>query len=305
MKKVFFVAFIIFAYIPGFAQNDLIDRITRQAIEIDSLKKVAEVETDKKQLLSKEYQNLQDTLKYLRSVLAKLEEFRTNKREIDNLLQRKTDSIGLYKVTILEKDKQIAIEKQTGEQKAIEQNEKGKNEILATLINGYKNKTFDELLKSSSKQTVQRDLLLIQNPAEVKQLLNDIDTYFDAKESLSTKLDVVQIKSVLSQLQQIKQHSVSISKLKEVIENYPTYNDGLKETFGKLVALDQSKAVSGMSKEVQKKKLDVIFSELSLFIFNYDFNFSDYPYLSNIFVELVNRKVSNADADISDLSNKL
>lgn len=305
MKRIVIVTFIMCAFNPAFAQNDLIDRIAKQAVEIDSLKKVVKAEMDNNQQLSKENHNLQDTLKKLNSDLAKLEEFRTEKKNINSLLRQKTDSIVLLKADISEKDKQIATEKQIFLQKTREEYEKGKNEILATVVNNYKSKSFDELLKSSTKQSAQRDLQLVENPTEVKQIMSDIEKYFSAKELLDTKPDAVQIKSVQNQLGQIKRESALLSKLKEMIGNYQTFTTGLKGTIEKIMVLDNTEAVSGMSKEIQKKKFDKILAEVSSYIFNYDFNFSDYPYLSDIFLELIKRKQPNADADISDLLKKL
>ena len=39
--------------------------------------------------------------------------------------------------------------------------------------------------------------------------------------------------------------------------------------------------------------------------FNYDFKFNDFPYLSDIVLEIFKRKQPNPDADISDLLQKL
>lgn len=305
MKKGVSIILILCAFNPSFAQNGLIDRITKQAVEIDSLKKAVKAEMDNSQQLSKENHNLQDTLKKLKSDLAKLEEFRTEKRNIDSLLRQKTDSIVLLKAGISEKDKQITAEKQKSEEKAREENEKGKNEILATIVNSYKNKSFDELLISSTKESVQRDLRLVENTPDIKPILFDVEKYFSAKELPDAKLDAAQVKSHQIQLEQIKQESALLSKLKEILGNYPIFNTGLKETIGKIMALDNAEAVSGMSREVQRKKFDKILAEISSYIFNYDFNFSDYPYLSDVLLELIKRKQPNADADISDLSKKL
>ncbi len=106
-------------------------------------------------------------------------------------------------------------------------------------------------------------------------------------------------------MEQIKRESALLSKLKETIGNYQVFNEGLKETLGKIVVLDKAEAVSGMSKEIQRKKFDKILAEISAYIFNYDFNFSNYPYLSDIFLEIIKRKQPNPDADISDLLKRL
>lgn len=288
-----------------FAQKDLLDRLEKQAVEIDSLKKVIKAKMDTTLRLSKENNKLLDTMKILKSDLAKLEEFRIGKKKIDTLLVQKSDSIVLLKAAILEKDKQITAEMQKGEQNEREKYDAGKNEILATIANSYKNKSFNELIKSSTKESVQRDLQLFQNQTEIKQILSDIEKFFIAKELLNTKLDIVQIKNVQNQLVQIRKESVLFSKLKEIIGNYQTFNDGLKETIGKIVALDNAETVFKLGKEVQKKKFDKILAEISSYIFNYDFNFSDYPYLSDVLLDIIKRKQPNPDADISDLLKKL
>jgi hypothetical protein len=287
------------------AQKDLIDRLEKQAVEIDSLKKVIKVKMDTTLRLSKENNKLVDSMKILKSDLAKLEEFRIGKKKIDTLLGLKSDSIVFLKAAISEKDKQITAEKQKGEQKEREKYDAGKNEILATIANSYKSKSFDELLKSSTKESAQRDLQLFQNQTEIKQILSDIEKFFLAKELLDTRLDIVQLKNVQNQLAQIRKESVLFSKLKEIIGNYQTFNDGLKETIGIIVALDNAETVFKQSKEIQKMKFDKILGEIFSYIFNYDFNFSDYPYLSDILLELIKRKQPNPDADISDLLKKL
>ena len=46
-------------------------------------------------------------------------------------------------------------------------------------------------------------------------------------------------------------------------------------------------------------------AEISYYIFNYDFNFMDYPYLSVVVLEIIKRKAPNPDAKISDLLQQL
>lgn len=307
MKKAVILMLLLGTLIPAFAQDTLmhlIARIEKSAVEIDSLKKVIKTEIDNRQQLSKESNNLHDTLKKLKYELIKLEEFKTEKKKIDSLLRQKVDTISSLKAVLIEKEKQVTAEKQIGEQKAKEENEKGKNEILAAIVNTYKNKSFDELLNSSTQQSAQRDLQLFQDQKEVKQVLSDMNKYFNAKGLLNIKLDIAQIENVQTQLGQIKWESLLLVKLKELLINYRTYNDGLKETIAKIMALDSTKIASG-NKEIQKMKLAEIQAGFSSYIFNYDFNFLDYPYLANIFLEIIKRKQPNPDADISDLLHKL
>lgn len=306
MIKVFTVIVMLCLFSSAFAQKDIIvDRLEKQAVEIDSLKKLIKAEMDNSKLLRNENNSLQDSLKKLRYDLSNFEVFINGKKNLDSILRQKTDSIFLLQARISERDKQIIIEKQTAELKAKEENEKGKNEILINIINGYKSHSFDVLLKSSTKQSVEQDLQLCQGIPEVRLILSDMQKIFIAKEILDFKPDVSQIKSQQIELGQIKRESVILGKLKDILSNYQTFNDGLKEIIGKIVALDNVETVFKQPKEIQKKKYDKILAEISSYIFNYDFNFSDYPYLSEIILEIIKRKQPSPDADISDLLKKL
>jgi hypothetical protein len=306
MIKVFTVIVMLCLFSSAFAQKDIIvERLEKQAVEIDSLKKLIKAEMDNSKLLRNENNSLQDSLKKLRYDLSNFEVFINGKKNLDSILRQKTDSIFLLQARISERDKQIIIEKQTAELKAKEENEKGKNEILINIINGYKSHSFDVLLKSSTKQSVEQDLQLCQGIPEVRLILSDMQKIFIAKEILDFKPEESQIKSQQIELGQIKRESVILGKLKEILSNYQTFNGGLKEIIGKIVALDNVETVFKQPKEIQKKKYDKILAEISSYIFNYDFNFSDYPYLTDIILEIIKRKLPNADADISDLLKKL
>jgi hypothetical protein len=304
MIKIIAFLTMLFSLSSAFAQKDLIDRLLKQEIEIDSLKKIARSETDIRQTLKKENNNLQDSVKNLNENLANLEELKKSKKFIDSIQQQKIDSIVLLKRSLTEIETQITIERQKSDLKAKEENDKGKNEILSIIINRYKDQSFDELIKSSTKQSVLQDLMLFKNQTEITQILSELQIYFIAKELIDAKLDITQIQIQEKQLSQNKKQSAELEKIKKIIDNYQTFNDGLKQTLGKIIALDEREVVSG-NMEIQKKKFDKILAELSSYIFNYGFNFSDYPYLSNIILELIKRKQPNADAEISDLLKKL
>jgi hypothetical protein len=77
------------------------------------------------------------------------------------------------------------------------------------------------------------------------------------------------------------------------------------EAIEKIISIDKREVVASMEDEIQKQKFNKILSEISLYIFNYDFNFVDYPYLSDIVLEIMKRKQPNPDADITYLLAKL
>ncbi len=305
IKNIAIISIFICVLNPAFAQNECLDRVTKQAVELDSLKKVVKAEMEKSQQQIKINHNLQDTLGRLRSELTKLEENKIKMKSQETLLLEKKDSINILKANNSEKDRQITAENQKREQRARDEKEKGKNEILTIIINRYKNKPYDELLISSTIQSVQGDLMLVEYSEEVKQIILNLEIYFNVERLLKVKFDASQIIYAQKQLDQIKQESALVEKLKEKIGNYQTFNMGLKGTIEKIIALDNTEVVSGMSSDIQKKKFAKILAEVSSYIFNYDFNFSDYPYLSDVLIELIKRKQPNADADISDLSRKL
>ena len=109
----------------------------------------------------------------------------------------------------------------------------------------------------------------------------------------------------ICQLNQTNKQSVSLDKLKYSVDKYQLFNNGLKETISKLVELDDNESVEGMHEDIQKQKFNKIMSHISKYIFDYDFNFIDYPYLSDIVIEIIKRKQPYVDTPITDLLQKL
>lgn len=309
MKKLIYLVAIIFFAGPAFAQNELLDKALdkaiKQGVEIESLKKLLQANSDTLQQLIEKNNRLQDTIKKLKTDLASLDGFRKGKNKMDSLLKQKTDSISLLTISLAEAKKSLTAEKQNGDQKARDESDKAKKEILTSIADRYKNKSFDDLLKSSTRQSVQADLPFVENSKEIKQMLIDAEKYFIIEDLVYIKLDPAKIESNRNLLGQIKYESTMLTDLKKILGKYQTFNNGLKETIDRVLALDNAEKVAGMSKEIQKKKLNKVLAEVSYYLFTYDFKFSDYPYLGNILLELIKRKQENSDADISDLLKQL
>lgn len=293
MKNIIFIAFLMCFYSNIYSQ-DFTEAYRKMSIENDSLKKIIKANKEQLQGFQNNIKSLNDTIKTLRTKLTVLEEFRADKEIYDHLIKEKTDSISFLK-------EQILLEKTI----AVEEYKRGKHEIQESIINTYKNKKFDDLIISSTKMTIERDIPLIKTDKEIKAILSDIEKYFNAKELLGMKYNTDKIKNATTQLNQINRESGLVESLKKNIENYSLYNNGLREIIEKILALDETLNVFDMPQEIQKNKLDKILSDISSYIFNYDFNFTDYPYLSDIVLEIIKRKQPNPDADISDLLKKL
>ena len=161
------------------------------------------------------------------------------------------------------------------------------------------------MLKSSTKQSVTIDMQLVGNNPELKSTLEDLLKYFNAEHLFLEKFDAKQIAYHQNQLNQINPQSKLLAYKKDLLENYGSFNDGLKTSIETIIALDKREMVSGMGDAIERQKYIKILSELTSYIFDYDFNFTDYPYLSDIVLEIIKRKQPNSDADITDLLSKL
>lgn len=312
MKKTLLLPFFIFSFFSVFAQQDeLLEKYMKQSIKqellIDSLKKVSKSEKDNLNKQSKDYQSKlnakNDTLKSLKLNLSKLEKYKSEMNKNEVLFKQKNDSIILLKNQIVLLNKQKLDENQKFSQNLREENIKGKGEVKSKLINYYMNKNFDELIVSTAKNTIQRDILILED-SNIKPILNDLIIFFEAKAIIEKKYNAEQMKNMQLQMNKLKQQSEILASLTENFENYEVFNNGLAECLVKIDGIDKKETV-GSDKELKKLKYNKILSEISIYIFDYDFNFIDYPYLSEILLQLIKRKKANPDADINDLIKKL
>lgn len=318
MKKVVVLSILFFGVIPAYSQTDtlLLKYYEQKILENSQLK--IELQTEKQNFsnLSNAYKKdtltLQNQIKELRNEVSSLKQKVSDlnkdkiKEERDNL-QKKVDSLNILisqkNQTIIDKDKQITNEKANVKITAENAKNDGKAEALAGIVNSYKNKLFDDLIKSSTKESVVRDMQLVGYNPEIKPVLIDLQIYFNAKELLSEKFDEVQIKNTQTQLSQIKRQSKMLDALKDDVEFYQDFSTALKETVSELVNLDKLKSADGDS-EIQKLKFNEIVTILTDYMYNY-YDYAKYAYLSDLVLEIIKRKQPNADADITDLLIKL
>ena len=336
MKKTILLFIMLCGLGNAYAQNsELFKEIKKQAVEIDSLKKAnktltsqittlnnnintnesSNLELSKKNLAKEKKQKediekLNKKIENLNKEIEKLDKFTSEKKAIENELKAKNESIDKLEKKISEKDSEIKNITENNKKVAADEKEKGKSEVIYQLVNTYRNKSFDDLIKSSSITSVQRDKLLIDNNPDVKQIIADLETYFIAVNLFSKKFNESQVKNSLSQVTHIQQSklvaaSAAVVALKDNLDNFKTFNDGLNTAIQNIITIDKKEIVKGMSEDVVKLKLNKILSELSKFIFDYNFNFIDYPYLSEIVLEIIKRKQPNPDAIISDLLSKI
>ena len=321
MKKVIVVILIIFGVSNAYTQ-DLIKEIQKLTLANDSLQKqvikplndsilklnsahsieIAKLNEQLK-VIEIEKSELNKNIKTLESTVGELNKNKI-KVERDNL-KAKCDSL-IIKVKELEnlisaKDKQIAQEKELGQQKSIQEKEKGKSEILNLIIQTY-NKPLDELIINTNIKSVERDMSIVGDKTVVQQKLLSLQKYFNSEQVLNEKYSEQRVENALIQLKSIEQTEL-VLKLIDKLSKYKLCNDGLKTTIDKILEIDKKFVAN--DDYTQETKWKDISSELAWYFRNYRFNFIDYPYLSEIVLEIIKLKQKDANTDIAILKEKL
>jgi len=121
---------------------------------------------------------------------------------------------------------------------------------------------------------------------------------------LTQKFDAEKTRNALKKIGEMGQQSQHIDKLRKNLENYGLFNDGLKKVIEEIVKIDENRIAGGIPTITSQKRSEML-TVVSKFMFDYDFRFSDYPYLSEIINEIIIRKYGNVDDSIADLLKRL
>lgn len=321
MKKIIVLILIMFGFSTAYTQ-DLIKEIQKLTLANDSLQKqvikplndsilklnsAQKIEFSKSQEKIKSLENdkiaLNKKVETLEVSVAKL-----NKNKITaerDILQSKVDSLNTKSVEWLkiidEKNVQIANDIDTTALKLIKEKEKGKQEALNQIIQTY-NKHLDELIINTALKSVERDMSIVGDKTVVQQKLLSLQKYFNSEQVLSDKLSEQKVKSTITQLKSIEQTEL-VLKLIDKLSKYELCNDGLKSTIDKILEIDKNFVAN--DEYTQKTKLNDVLAEIAWYFRNYRFNFIDYPYLSEIVLEIIKLKQKDANTDIYNLKEKL
>jgi len=323
MKNIL-ILIIHFSFCSVYSQTDsiLLKNYEKKILEINQLRN--DLQTEKQNYsaiilafrvdsLAKQntIEDLQNVIKKLRdeviSEKGKVADLNKNKikAERDNL-QLKVDTLNRLvsnkNLIISDKENQIANEKANTKTTSEKSKNDGKQEALSSIAKNYTNQSYDEIIKSSTKESVARDMKLMANNPDAILILNDLKIYFNAQVIISNKFDETNNTLALTQLNQINQQSNLLNSLKENIEFYKNFNSALRETIGKIINKD-NKLASG-APEIQKLKFEEINVLLTEYMYNY-YDYIKYPYLTDVVLEILKRKKVNADAPLSDLLLKL
>lgn len=307
MKKILLIALLlnIVSYAYSQTEPSITDNYDKKVIENSKLKKELEAEKLKngncenvKIKLKKQIAFFSKESNILKEEISKLNKSKI-KKDRDYLLTKVdslNDEIIKQKSIIEEKELQYKNEK-------VQAKEDGKKEALASIVNTYKNIEFDDLIKTNTKSAVSRDIQLVGDNTEIKQVLEDLQIYFNVKELLLEKFDAIKIKNAEMQLSKIKCKSKLLATLKTDVRYYKDFNNDLKSTINKLVDLDKLTSAGGNS-DIQKMKFNDIVVIVSGYMYDY-YDYVNYPYLSDIVLEIIKIKRGDADKDISYLLTEL
>jgi len=291
--------------------NIKINNLSKDKIknEIDSLRKAND--SLQKQVIKPK----QDSISNLQGQIKKIEKdngdlnikIKNLDSKINDLnkdkLKIEKDSLQKYNKNLIEE--KIKFEKKIYEQEkdiASMKNESLKQQNAYNQIAQTYNKPFNELIKSLTKQTVERDLLFIGNNETVKKKIQDLQKYFVSRQVLEERYNDEKIKTAQNQLKSVEQSEL-VKDLIDKLVDYKLRNEGLKTTINNILEIDK-KFVSN-DEYTQKTKLQDILFEFSWYFRNYRFNFDDYPYLSSIVLEIMKVKQKDANTPIKYLLDRL
>jgi hypothetical protein len=322
MKKIIFLFSLFGAFANSNAQ-DCLDKIAKQAVELDSLKRNVKLNYLKMDSLQASIELLKlkqkedvlrnrdsdkkflDSINELKSDLSKFQKFKIEKIRYETIIKLMSDSILLFKKELVTRNEEIISATEKVKKVTIVEKENGRREVRDQIAKFYLNKSFDDLISSTNLFMIERDKRLVGDNLNVKQILLDLELFFNVRKLLSIKFEINGLTNSISKINAIKRESRLVEKLKDDLDNYKTLNDGLLNTLQRIILIDKMEYVKGMDESIVKLKLEKVISVLTNYIFVYDFNFVDYPYLNDIILDVMKRKQSDPDADILDLLGKI
>jgi hypothetical protein len=303
------ISLLLFITFSSAYSQELIEEIKKLTLENDSLLKVIKPLNDEKIKLKEDLKTLEKENKDLETKIKDLsknklkEDYDKSQKEISSLKKKVDDyekEISTYD-SLLNQQKQHEVELLNQEKEKLKQEKEiGKQEVKNQILQSY-NKPFDDLIITSTLKSVELCVQIVGINSEVNQKLLNLKSYFSSEQVLEIKYDELKVKNALDQIDSLEKTEL-VKKLTDKLSNYKLRNEALKTTLNKIIEIDE---IIASDDNLQKLKLKDILSEFAWYFRNYRFNFSDYPYLSDIILEIIKIKQKNADADIRQFLDKL
>src|SRR5690554_2809386 len=262
------------------ASNNKDEKISR----LKAKESAADLENKNLKALSeaneKELQNLQKSLAVLKKDSTKVQKYRNLKSDYEKDLQNKETEINDLNAIILERDEALSQVDRDKKESFIN----GKREVLESLKLLYQ-QSLDSLITMTTRESVSRDLDLLlrykreTNDGAVLEVLETLLDYFDAQKLLWERFQKEKVQAAKIKLESFSVKSEKSQILVQTLSRYEAINSGLREALLKIKEYDEKNTANSYSIH-QRKLKEFIIPEISDFIFNYDFQFKDYPFLT-------------------------
>lgn len=247
--------------------------------------------------------SIQQEMLNLQEQLRRLD--KNNIRLLEARLQQQSDSIMLMHRLIATSEQRLADMDASCIEREKQQLALGQQMIVTQIANTYKSRTFDDLISTSTAQTVKRDMSLIGNDLSVIQTLLNLQRYFVAQGVLSQRFDSIQIRLAQAELKNITLTGASenLRRLTTRIENYRLRSEAFIATLDKIMRKDAEFLAN--DDYTKKVKIQAIMNDLGAYIHDYRLNPVDYPFLADVIFDIIKRKHIDANADLSDIRARL
>lgn len=179
---------------------------------------------------------------------------------------------------------------------------RGQKYSYQIIAESYKSKSFDELIATSSLETVHRDIDMVGNDNEAKAILSDLGKYYESENVISKKYSKFDVDNALKKLNSITRDSKKIPDIKDLLQNYEMRYEGLGILLGELIDIDANEIANNVSTD--NKKRGKINDKIMRYMYDYEFTLTDYPYISKIILEIINRKQADSNASLEDLNRR-
>jgi len=282
-------------------ENEIIARLNDEKIVLE--KENSKFKNDL-QNRSDDFKKLQKEVMALRQDSIKTQKFRQQKTDFEKELKKKDEVIESLNSEILQKNQVI---KKIKDEEKIATGEATKSAVRE--ISNFYTREFDALISASNKGSLERDRDFIKKHEKnmedksVLATLNYLITFFESQDLLAQSFDKSSINSALSKLRESSPDSKKWKNLIKTLESYENQTNALKEALEAIKKIDIEMVAN--NPQTRKMKEEMILPKLSDFIFNYDFNYQAYPFLTSTIMDVIKVKRGNPNSDISEIIKKL
>jgi hypothetical protein len=311
------------------AQDNCCDRLEKKVVQVENLNNTIRDTTKSLNLIIKNLKFESDTLKTsvdrLRSESIKWLGYTADKKQVDKAneqfenLKKNTVSTATYKLQTEELDrnkkdladcrnlvskKEDAVQAAEKVSRALQENV---DKTLGLIDARYK-KSFEELVKSTTPASLESDLVIIKNldvngsRTQLLERINELNLFKQAQALLGKKYDDAEINRAKSSLKPIMDEE-AMKQLVKLLESYGGLSVNFKNTLLDIQKKNELKA--GSSDDLISEKKSATLQVIEDFVYYTKVDLGKYVFINQIITELKNRKMTDVDADIKDLLQRL